>query len=87
MISEGLGRPSYIEALKSPFPTVPLIASGGVNQQSSAAFIHAGAAALGIGHDLIQPNAIERRKGGWIRELSGRYLKMVRDARSQQVVR
>jgi 2-dehydro-3-deoxyphosphogluconate aldolase/(4S)-4-hydroxy-2-oxoglutarate aldolase len=78
-----LGGPSYIKALKSPFPTVPLIASGGVNQQSAAAFIHAGATALGIGHDLIQPDAIERREGSWIRELSGRYLKMVRDARSQ----
>jgi 2-dehydro-3-deoxyphosphogluconate aldolase / (4S)-4-hydroxy-2-oxoglutarate aldolase len=77
-----LGGPAYIKALKSPFPKVPLIASGGVNQQSAAAFIHAGAAALGIGHDLIQPDAIERREGGWIRELSGRYLKMVKDARS-----
>lgn len=76
-----LGGPAYIKVLKSPFPKVPLIASGGVNQQSAAAFIHAGAAALGIGHDLIQPDAIERREGGWIRELSGRYLKMVRDAR------
>jgi 2-dehydro-3-deoxyphosphogluconate aldolase/(4S)-4-hydroxy-2-oxoglutarate aldolase len=76
-----LGGPAYIKVLKSPFPQVPLIASGGVNQHSAAAFIHAGAAALGIGHDLIQPDAIERREGGWIRELSGRYLKIVKDAR------
>jgi 2-dehydro-3-deoxyphosphogluconate aldolase/(4S)-4-hydroxy-2-oxoglutarate aldolase len=78
-----LGGPSYIKALKSPFPTVPLIASGGVNQQSAAAFIHAGATALGIGRDLIEPDAIERREGSWIRELSRRYLKMVKDARAQ----
>jgi 2-dehydro-3-deoxyphosphogluconate aldolase/(4S)-4-hydroxy-2-oxoglutarate aldolase len=78
-----LGGPSYIKALKSPFPTVPLIASGGVNQQTAAGFIHAGAAALGIGRDLIQPDAIVRRERDWIRELSWRYLKMVRDARSQ----
>jgi 2-dehydro-3-deoxyphosphogluconate aldolase/(4S)-4-hydroxy-2-oxoglutarate aldolase len=32
-----LGGPAYIKALKSPFPTVPLIASGGVNQQSAGA--------------------------------------------------
>jgi 2-dehydro-3-deoxyphosphogluconate aldolase / (4S)-4-hydroxy-2-oxoglutarate aldolase len=80
-----LGGPAYFKVLKSPFPKVPLIASGGVNQQSAAAFIHAGAAALGIGHDLIQPDAIERREGGWIRELSGRYLKMVKDARRTTV--
>jgi 2-dehydro-3-deoxyphosphogluconate aldolase / (4S)-4-hydroxy-2-oxoglutarate aldolase len=79
-----LGGPAYIKALKRPFPTVPLIASGGVNQQTAADFIDAGAVAVGIGRDLIQPAAIERREGGWIRELSRRYLQMVGDARSQK---
>jgi 2-dehydro-3-deoxyphosphogluconate aldolase / (4S)-4-hydroxy-2-oxoglutarate aldolase len=77
------GGSSYIKALKSPFPKVPLIASGGVNQQNAAGLIHAGAVALGIGRDLIAPDAIERRERGWIRELSWRYLKMIRDAREQ----
>ncbi len=79
-----LGGARYIRALKSPFPAIPLIASGGVNQQTAADFIHAGAVALGIGRDLIQPGAIQRRERGWIRELSGRYLKMVRDARGHR---
>jgi 2-dehydro-3-deoxyphosphogluconate aldolase / (4S)-4-hydroxy-2-oxoglutarate aldolase len=82
-----LSGPAYIRALKFPFPDVPLIASGGVNQQTAADFIHAGAVALGIGRDLIQPEAIRRREGGWIRELSGRYLKMVRDACAQRAER
>jgi 2-dehydro-3-deoxyphosphogluconate aldolase/(4S)-4-hydroxy-2-oxoglutarate aldolase len=79
-----MGGPAYIKALKRPFPHVPLIASGGVNQETAADFIDAGAMALGIGHDLIQPQAIERREVGWIRELSWRYLKMVGDARNQK---
>jgi 2-dehydro-3-deoxyphosphogluconate aldolase/(4S)-4-hydroxy-2-oxoglutarate aldolase len=78
-----LGGVGYIRALKSPFPQMPLIASGGVNQQTAKDFIHAGAVALGIGRDLIHADAIERRERGWIRELSWRYLKMVREARSQ----
>jgi 2-dehydro-3-deoxyphosphogluconate aldolase / (4S)-4-hydroxy-2-oxoglutarate aldolase len=78
-----LGGPAYIKALKRPFPQIPLIASGGVNQKTAADFIHAGAVALGIGHDLIQPKAIERREREWIRELSWRYLKMVNDARTE----
>lgn len=78
-----LGGPGYIKALKSPFPKVPLIASGGVNQQNAAGLIHAGAVAVGIGKDLIAPDAIQRRERGWIRELSWRYLKMIRDAREQ----
>lgn len=78
-----IGGPAYFRTLKRPFPNIPLIASGGVNQQTAAAYIHAGAAALGIGHDLIDPAAIERRERSWITELSSRYLKMVREAREE----
>lgn len=77
------GGPAYIKALKAPFPAIPLIASGGVNQQNAAAFIHVGAVAVGIGRDLIHADAVAHRERGWIRELSGRYLKMIRDARVQ----
>lgn len=78
-----LGGPSYIKALKSPFPKIPLIASGGVNQQNAAKYILAGAAALGIGRDLIHEDAINRRDHGWIRELARRYRNMVIQAREQ----
>ena len=78
-----LGGASYIRALKSPFPNVPLIASGGVNQHTAADFILAGAVALGIGRDLIQPDAIERRERDWIRELSRRFLRIVKETRAQ----
>lgn len=37
----------YIRALKVPLPQIPMIASGGVNQQTAFDFIRAGAAALG----------------------------------------
>jgi len=77
-----LGGPAYMRSLKSPFPQIPLIASGGVNQQNAAAYIHAGAVALGIGCDLIHADAIQHRERGWIRELSWRYLKMIREARA-----
>jgi 2-dehydro-3-deoxyphosphogluconate aldolase/(4S)-4-hydroxy-2-oxoglutarate aldolase len=77
------GGPRYIQALKLPFPDVPLIASGGVDQQNAGEFILAGAAALGIGGHLIHRDAIQRRERGWIQELSRRYINMVRDARLQ----
>ena len=78
-----LGGPSYIRTLKSPFPKVPLIAAGGVNQQTVGEFFLAGAVAVGIGRDLIQPDAIERREKGWIRELAHRYLRKIEEARSR----
>jgi 2-dehydro-3-deoxyphosphogluconate aldolase / (4S)-4-hydroxy-2-oxoglutarate aldolase len=79
-----LGGVTYIKALKSPFPHIPLIASGGVTQQTAADFILAGAAALGIGRDLINPEAVHRREPDWIRELVGRFLQIVKDARRQK---
>jgi 2-dehydro-3-deoxyphosphogluconate aldolase/(4S)-4-hydroxy-2-oxoglutarate aldolase len=78
-----LGGPGYIKALKSPFPEVPFIAAGGVNQQTAGDFILAGASALGIGRDLIHEDAIQRRDMRWIHELGRRYVSLVRQARSQ----
>jgi 2-dehydro-3-deoxyphosphogluconate aldolase/(4S)-4-hydroxy-2-oxoglutarate aldolase len=78
-----IGGPQYIRALKSPFPELRFIASGGVNQLTAADYILAGATAVGIGSDLIHRDAIRRREGGWITELSRRYLLMVGQARAQ----
>jgi 2-dehydro-3-deoxyphosphogluconate aldolase / (4S)-4-hydroxy-2-oxoglutarate aldolase len=78
-----LGGAAYIKALKAPFPGVSLIASGGVNQRTAGEFILAGAAAIGVGAELIHPEAIELREPNWIRELARRFLQMVRDARRQ----
>lgn len=79
-----LGGASYIRALKSPFPDIPLIASGGVTQGNTADFILAGAAGVGIGRALINPEAVQQRQLDWIRELAGRLLQIVKDARSQR---
>lgn len=78
-----LGGPSYIRALKSPFPDIPLIASGGVTERNIGDFILAGAAAVGVGRDLISPEAVQRREPDWIRELTRRFLHIVKVTRSQ----
>jgi len=78
------GGPSYIKALKAPYPQIPLIASGGVNQQTIGDFILAGASAVGMGANLIPPEAIHRREPGWIHELAHRYLGIVKQARAQR---
>jgi 2-dehydro-3-deoxyphosphogluconate aldolase/(4S)-4-hydroxy-2-oxoglutarate aldolase len=77
------GGPAYIRSLKLPFPDIPLIASGGVDQTNAGDFILAGAAALGIGRHLIPPDAIRSRQRAWIHELSRRYKLMVGEARDQ----
>jgi len=78
-----VGGPAYIKALRGPFPHVQFIASGGVNQQTAADFLLAGAAAVGIGSELIPHEAIQRRQEHWIGELARRFLAMVKEAREQ----
>ncbi len=78
-----VGGAAYIRALRSPFPHVSFIASGGVNQQTARDYIHAGVAAVGVGTDLIPPRAIEAREQGWIVELARRFSHLVKNARAE----
>ena len=77
-----VGGASYIQALKAMFPTVPLIAAGGVNQQTASSFILAGAIALGIGAELIPRESIRVRQPRRIAELARRFIGFVSGARS-----
>ena len=78
-----VGGDKYIKALKKALPQIPLVASGGVTQHTAAGFVLAGAAALGVGLDLIPPDAIARRQVERIQELSHRFLAFVQDARTR----
>jgi 2-dehydro-3-deoxyphosphogluconate aldolase/(4S)-4-hydroxy-2-oxoglutarate aldolase len=78
-----VGGDSYIRALKAMFPNVPLIAAGGVNQQTASNFILAGAVALGIGEELIPREAIRLRQPDRIAELARRFTGFVNNARGR----
>jgi 2-dehydro-3-deoxyphosphogluconate aldolase/(4S)-4-hydroxy-2-oxoglutarate aldolase len=78
-----VGGEKYLRALKTPMSQIPLIAAGGVNQQTAAGYILAGAAALGIGEALIPWEAIALRQSGRIRELARRFLNAVESARQE----
>ncbi|HEV2195905.1 MAG TPA: hypothetical protein VGR55_09995 [Candidatus Acidoferrum sp.] len=78
-----LGGDSYIRALKAPFPQIPLIAAGGVNQQTASNYILAGASALGVGGELIPKEALQLRQEERVHELARRFLARVKDARNK----
>lgn len=73
-----LGGVDYLHALKRPFPGVAFVAAGGVNQQTAGQYLEAGAAAVGIGKDLIPPRAISTHEATWIEELTRRYVETVK---------
>lgn len=80
-----VGGDSYIRALRVPLPQVPLIASGGVNQQTALNFILAGAAALGIGGELIPRDSVQQRHQDRILELARRFTKIVKEGRRRKL--
>jgi 2-dehydro-3-deoxyphosphogluconate aldolase/(4S)-4-hydroxy-2-oxoglutarate aldolase len=77
-----LGGEHYIRALRAALPRIPLMAAGGVRQHTVANFVHAGAAAVGVGKDLMPAEAVHKRNATWIRELTHRFLALVKHART-----
>src|SRR5205807_1479028 len=53
-----MGGASYIKSLKAPLPQIELVPTGGVTLTTAASFIEAGAAAIGVGADLVDVKAI-----------------------------
>lgn len=78
-----VGGAKYIKALKGPLPQVPLVPTGGVSLATAAEFIEAGAAALGVGGECVQAEALKSGKPEIIVENARKFLAIVREARSR----
>ena len=78
-----VGGPDYIRALKGPLPQIPLVPPGGVNLQNAGAFIRAGAAALGVGGELVDKKAVAQGNFGVITETAKAFLKAIREEREK----
>jgi len=78
-----VGGAKYIKALKGPLPQIPLVPTGGVNLSTAADFIEAGAAALGIGGELVQAEALKSSKPELIVETARKFLEIVASARAK----
>src|SRR5437660_9321081 len=78
-----LGGAKYIKALRGPLPQVPLVPTGGVNLHTAAEFMEAGAAALGVGGELVQSDALRPGKPEVIVENARKFLAVVKEARAR----
>ena len=77
-----VGGAKYIKALKAPLPQIPMIPTGGVNLNTAADFMMAGAAALGIGGELVSASALESGNTAPIVDAAQGFLAIVRNARA-----
>jgi 2-dehydro-3-deoxyphosphogluconate aldolase/(4S)-4-hydroxy-2-oxoglutarate aldolase len=78
-----VGGAKYIKALKAPLPQIPMIPTGGVNLQTAADFIVAGAAALGVGGELCSTSALDSGNTAQITEAAKNFIAIVREARAK----
>lgn len=76
-----LTGPKYLGALHGPLPQVRLMPTGGVNLQTAADFLRAGACALGIGGALVESKAVAAGDMERIESLARQYIQIVRETR------
>jgi 2-dehydro-3-deoxyphosphogluconate aldolase/(4S)-4-hydroxy-2-oxoglutarate aldolase len=78
-----VGGASYLKALKAPLPQIELVPTGGVSLKTAADFIRAGAAALGVGADLVDIKAIREGQAGMITDRAKQFVQIVHEAREE----
>ena len=81
--ANAVGGPSYIKALKAPLPQIQLVPTGGVSLKTAADFIKAGAAALGVGADLVDTAALRAGEDKLITARARQFIEIVKSAREE----
>jgi 2-dehydro-3-deoxyphosphogluconate aldolase/(4S)-4-hydroxy-2-oxoglutarate aldolase len=79
--AQSVGGAAYIRALRGPFPDIPLVPTGGVTLANLAEMFKAGAAAVGVGTELISQDALARRDYAAIGARAKQFIAAVRKAR------
>jgi 2-dehydro-3-deoxyphosphogluconate aldolase / (4S)-4-hydroxy-2-oxoglutarate aldolase len=80
---QSVGGAAYVRALRGPFPGIPLVPTGGVTLENIGEMFKAGAAAVGVGSELISTDALLRRDYAAIGALAKQFVAAVRLARGK----
>lgn len=75
---DAMGGAKYLKTLKTLFPHIEMMPTGGVALDTIADFFKAGAAAVGVGADLVDVKAIRAGDLKSIAEKARQYLEIVR---------
>src|SRR4051812_33680004 len=81
--AEVLGPP-FFKALRGPLPQVRLMPTGGVDLNTAADFLKAGACCLGVGGQLVEPKVVAERNFDRIRDLARQYVAVVKKHRESR---
>jgi 2-dehydro-3-deoxyphosphogluconate aldolase/(4S)-4-hydroxy-2-oxoglutarate aldolase len=83
--ASAMGGAKYLKSIKAPLPQVELVPTGGVSLATAQEFLEAGAFALGVGADLVNPKAIREGHPETITENARKYLAIVQKFHESQV--
>lgn len=75
--------PAYIKALRGPFPQIRLMPTGGVTLETAAAFLRAGACALGVGGSLVEAAAVSEGNLPRIESLARQFVQVIRATKAE----
>jgi 2-dehydro-3-deoxyphosphogluconate aldolase/(4S)-4-hydroxy-2-oxoglutarate aldolase len=78
-----VGGAKYIKALKGPFPHIEMIPTGGVNLETAGEFLKAGACAVAVGGELVDPKSIKEDRYDVIEGKAKQYLEAIAKARAE----
>jgi 2-dehydro-3-deoxyphosphogluconate aldolase / (4S)-4-hydroxy-2-oxoglutarate aldolase len=81
--AQSVGGAAYLRALRGPFPDIPLVPTGGVTLDNVGEMFKAGAAAVGVGSEMISKDALARHDYAAIGALASRFLEAVSQARTR----
>lgn len=73
--------PGYLKSLHGPLPQVRLMPTGGVNLDTAADYLRAGAVALGVGTALAEPKAVAVGDMKRIESMARQFVEIVRQTR------
>jgi 2-dehydro-3-deoxyphosphogluconate aldolase/(4S)-4-hydroxy-2-oxoglutarate aldolase len=73
--------PAFFKAMRGPLPYIRLMPTGGVDLDTAADFLKAGACCLGLGSQLVEPKAVAERNFERIRDLARQYVAIVKSVR------
>lgn len=78
-----VGGPKYIKALKAPLPQVEMVPTGGVNLETTADFLKAGASAVAVGGEMVDAKTVKEGRFEVIEERARQYLAVIAKARAE----
>lgn len=73
----------FFKAMRGPLPQIRLMPTGGVELNTVADFLRAGACCLGVGTQIVEAKAVQEGNFGRIRDLAKQYVELVQKTRKE----